>query len=307
MDIRRRRVTLAFVATVAVLLAAITTGTVNVPKSPTDTVTTPTTVSTCSVKAINAHLRKAGFEKGSYRIVTDNFKPKKSAEVFDNGAGAFSAEPVLTTAQLDKLLSATESKTALASSIVKKRLNGRSVNWVAVSFNKPVHIKGNLGVNGAVVVQLGTRKSASGDIVWLPVDPTKCQVVVGVVIRAGCGNPAKAVVPVPKPPVRHPRPCPKGQNKNANGVCVKPKSSNPTEYKYPVGKTPVPKVTTSPEAKPPVVETTHTGGNAVVDTPAKAPGTETGGTAPGATPAPTKSATPPPNEGGSNNGSVGSF
>lgn len=61
---------------------------------------------------------------------------------------------------------------------------------------------------------------------------------------------------------------------------------------------------TPPSTTEPEVITEQPGGGGVVDTPTNPPGSETGGTAPGATkpnPAPT---TPPTNEGGSNDGTV---
>jgi len=99
-------------------------------------------------------------------------------------------------------------------------------------------------------------------------------------------------------PPEPPAPCPPGQVPNDNGVCVVPKSSDPADYEYPEGKPPVPEVTTPAETTPPAVETTTTGGRGVVDTPTNPPSSETGVTAPGATPAPTTAEPLPPNEGG---------
>lgn len=97
-------------------------------------------------------------------------------------------------------------------------------------------------------------------------------------------------------------PCPPG---NEIPDCA-PKSSNPDDYVYPEGKPPV-TVNPTPDTSPPPVITEQTGGNGVVDTPTNDPGSESGVTAPDAEPAPTTPVSPPPNEGGSNDGSVGGF
>lgn len=112
----------------------------------------------------------------------------------------------------------------------------------------------------------------------------------------------------PTPPTDIPcvadcNPCPPG---NTTPSCA-PKSSNPDDYTYPDDKPPV---TANPTADstPPAVTTEQTGGGGVIDTPTNDPGTETGVTAPGADPAPTTPASPPPNEGGDNDaGDPGGF
>ena len=124
-------------------------------------------------------------------------------------------------------------------------------------------------------------------------------------IMARCGN-----IVTPAPPQLPPGctdegcpPCPPG---NTTPSCA-PKSSEPEDYVFPEGKPPV-TANPVPEATPPPVVTTQPGGGGVIDTPTNNPGSETGGTAPGATPAPTTPATPPPNQGGTNGpGDPGGF
>jgi hypothetical protein len=92
-----------------------------------------------------------------------------------------------------------------------------------------------------------------------------------------------------------------------------PKSSNIEDYQRPgtdntkdsgTGVKPkVPTVTTPAESSPPVVETTKTGNGGIVDTPTKAPGSETGIIAPGVVTPPVIGTTPrvvPPVEAGAN-------
>ena len=92
-----------------------------------------------------------------------------------------------------------------------------------------------------------------------------------------------------------------------------PKSSNPKDYKQPgddnkkdsgTGTKPKATVSTPAESAPPTVTTSKSGGEGVVDTPTNKPGSETGTTAKGASPAPSTPSAPKPNEGGSNDGVV---
>lgn len=101
--------------------------------------------------------------------------------------------------------------------------------------------------------------------------------------------------------------CAKGTVKNRNGVCVKPKPTAKVSWFYPSDKPPVPKLTTPPDKSPPAVETSRVGGGGVTDNPTKTPSSESGVTAPSASPAPTTPRPTPSNEGGSNNGTVGGF
>jgi len=101
--------------------------------------------------------------------------------------------------------------------------------------------------------------------------------------------------------------CAKGLVKNRNQVCVKPNPSSTIHWVYPSGKPSLPRVTTPPEKSPPAVETTRVGGGGVIDNPTNSPSSESGVTAPSASPAPTTPRPTPSNEGGSNNGVVGGF
>jgi len=292
-----------------------------------------------SYAAVATWLNDKGFTPDSYELSLTGFDPEKGTEAWEAGSDAFASQPILNLDQLNTLLQAKHGREGRAAHIIANRLEGREVTPVAIMFNSRVNIEGNLGVNSGQVVNLGTRKSHKGDVVWVFVDQTTCQVVGGVVVRGGCGNPGKNVVP-PQPPgpppppppppppgptetptpkpsptvtvtpasTPTPTPCPPGQNVNVNGVCVVPKPTDPSAYPHPSDKPVVPPVTTPPEAAPPVVATQVPGGNGVVDSPTKAPGAQTGVTAPGASPAPTQTPTyTPPNEGGSNNGGVSGF
>ena len=93
--------------------------------------------------------------------------------------------------------------------------------------------------------------------------------------------------------------CPPGQVGTPPN-CLTPKSDDPDDYTYPDGKPPV--HTSGPaDTKPPTVHTHHNGGGGVDDSPTKPPGSETGGTAPGADPPRDNHPTQPP-EGGDGSG-----
>lgn len=134
-------------------------------------------------------------------------------------------------------------------------------------------------------------------------------------------TPTETPTPAPSPPAPPVAPatassppptvivgCPSGQTTNANGVCVEPKPQDTTVYPVPTAKPTVPAVTV-PAQTPAPVATSVPGGNGVIDSPTKAPGSETGSNAPGASPAPlTPQPTPTPSKvGGSNSGTVTGF
>lgn len=331
MERRRAAAALSSVALLALLLTLL------LPKVQT---TTPTVAPCDPAVVVSTWLTEKGFAENSFKISLTGFQTRKGSESQSAGSDAFASNPVLSLEQLNQLLSAKTGSAGKAAKIIKKRLDGRTVTPVAVMFLAPVNIEGNLGINGGNVVNLGTRKSAKHDVVWLFVDQANCQVIDNLVVRAGCGNPGGTVVPpvkpekpkkpkvtpsaspsssaspspsetptTPPPPPPPPPPiCPPGQNVNPNGVCVNPKPGWPGAYTYPSGKPPAPQVTTPAETVPPPVQTQKPGGNGVVDSPTKPPGSETGVTAPGATPAPTTTPSAiPSNEGGSNNGNVAGF
>ena len=320
---RRRAAALAAVALCGLLLSLL------IPKYG----TAPPAASCDSAAVVSAWLIEKGFDENSFKISLKGFKTQQGSESRSAGSDAFMSTPVLTLEELNKLLDARSGNpgnAGKAAKIINDRLDGRKATPVAVMFLEPVNIEGNLGVNSDSVVNLGTRKSAKYDVVWVFVDQANCQVIDNLVVRAGCGNPGEDVVPpqppgptpppppppgptetptpTPTDPTQTPTPCPQGQNVNVNGVCVEPKPTNPSAYPHPSGKPVVPPVTTPPEATPPVVATQAPGGNGVIDSPTKAPGSQSGVTAPGAIPAPTSPpASTPPNEGGSNNGGVSGF
>lgn len=316
---RRRAGALTAVALIALLLTLLLP---NFKFSETPT-PTPTPCKTGDpVKVVSAWLIDKGFDADSFKVSLKGFNPPKGSEAYNNGShGNFADNPVLNIKQLNRLLRAKTGSDGIAAAIIADRVNGRNAIPVAVMFTGKVNIEGNLGVSGGKATDLGTRRSAAGDVVWVFVDQSNCDIIAGIVVRAGCGNPGKDVhppdpgpkpgptptpTPTPSPtPTPTPKPtptCPPGQNVNVNGICVEPKSPDPSDYTYPSGKPSVPPVTTPPENSPPPVETEKPGGGGVTDSPTKPPGSESGVTAPGASPAPTTAPSPPPNEGGNNSG-----
>jgi len=123
-------------------------------------------------------------------------------------------------------------------------------------------------------------------------------------VKSRVGICVKSQTQTPKPSKSS---CPKGLNKNRNDVCVMPNPTSTLDWVYPSGKPSLPRVTTPPEESPPVVETSRAGGGGVVDNPTNSPSSESGVTAPSASPAPTTPRPTPSNEGGSNDGVVGGF
>ena len=128
-------------------------------------------------------------------------------------------------------------------------------------------------------------------------------------------EPPVVTPPPTKPPVDTPK-CPWNPALPPDSPkCLQPKSKNPDDYRQPgdggkgpdVGtgtKPPAPVTPVQPAPEP--VQTEAPGGGGIIDTPTKPPGSETGVTAPGATPPPTQAPTtpPPPNEGGDNDGVI---
>jgi len=249
--------------------------------------------------AVSNHLEEAGFAEGTFVVNPTNQLTTGDAATH-RGDAAFNQAGIYSNEALADYLSSNDPNAAKAQEIINERLAGRTVSWVPVYFAVAVNIEGNLGIGGEGVVSFGTTNSGAGELIWFPVDQANCQVVDGLIIRAGCANPGDRVVPVC---TENCTPCPPG---NTIPSCA-PKSSNPDDYTYPDGKPPV-TVTTPPESSPPPVVTEQTGGGGVVDTPTNDPGSETGVTAPGSDPAPTTPSIPPVNQGGDNGaGDPGGF
>lgn len=178
----------------------------------------------------------------------------------------------------------------------------------------------NSGVDNGVVVGAtnaginGDRKAikitlSDGREIWIM---SRCGNIVTIGLPPVPSGPTdQPPVPAPAPT---PTPCPPGEVVNVNGTCVVPKSSDPTHYRQPgdsgkgadvgTGTKPAATVSTPAEAAPPTVVTSVPGGGGVVDTPTKAPASETGVVAPGADPAPATASPAPISVGGSNNGGV---
>ncbi|HUC96125.1 MAG TPA: hypothetical protein VMR16_00470 [Candidatus Saccharimonadales bacterium] len=171
----------------------------------------------------------------------------------------------------------------------------------------------NTGIENGMVVGSATP-GISGDLRAIQItfrDGRK------VWVMARCGNPVTL-----KEVFKHGKTDEHGDHHKDQPKCTKnckpkppltPKSSNPKDYKQPgddntrdsgTGTKPKATVSTPAESTPPTVNTSKSGGGGVIDTPTNKPGSETGTTANGASPAPSAPSTPKPNEGGSNNGVV---
>ena len=167
------------------------------------------------------------------------------------------------------------------------------------AFNSGVDSKGNPVVDSSA----GLRGNTKAVEYTLP-DGSK------VYIMVRCGNPVFPSPPkgVPHGPTDNPPPpkkCPPGQV-GTPPDCLQPKSGDAKDYPYPAGK---PSVTApgSGDSTPPKVKTSQPGGGGVTDSPTKPPGSETGGTAPGATEPRETTPTQPPEGDGTNDGTVGGF
>lgn len=147
----------------------------------------------------------------------------------------------------------------------------------------------NSGVENNTVVG-ASKAGINGDVKSIKITLPDGSVVW---IMWRCGNIVITVIPSVPP----------GKTDNV----LTPKSSNPKDYKQPgddstkdsgTGTKPkVPVVTTPAESTPPTVITSQTGSSGVVDTPTNKPSSETGVTAPGATPPVSTTPVPSPEPG----------
>ena len=287
----------------------------------------PAATTTSEKKSVDAFakakevMKANGWKESDYRIEAIDPKVDKST----TGEGAFNLQGVKSSEELTTYLkSGREGSSELVNKIikdadVKKEVVLDSSNWVAIQSNIPFDYPGNTGLKKGEVVNLGSKDGFSGDIFFLFISPNSDK---SVGVRGACANPQTQIPTPGKPVIPEVTPTP------TPGLT--PKSSNPADYKKPgddntkdsgIGTKPkVPVVTTAPEATPPVFikqqATVVRNGRVIIDTPTATPGSETGTTAPGATPVvvtmptvpasttPSIPSTPPVNEGGTNNGTV---
>lgn len=179
-------------------------------------------------------------------------------------------------------------------------------------------VKSVTGDTGTMTVVVGAdQPGISGDRKAIRIELEDGTVIW---VMARCGNiVTEAKPPLPPGPTDEKDACPNisGNQPSVpdgyikkNNKCLEQKSTDVNDYRRPgddgagadVGtgtKPRVPTVTTPAETTPPAVKTeTSSGGNGVTDSVTKSPGTETGVTAPGASPAPTTKPSLPPDEGG---------
>jgi hypothetical protein len=227
---------------------------------------------------VKAHLEDLGFAPGSFEI--NPTAPIRAADAASTrGPAAFNQDGVYSNEQLKAYLASTDPNAAVAQGKINEILAGRTVSWVPVYFATAIDIVGNLGIDASGVFSANTM-SGAGELIWFPVSQADCKVIDGLVLRAGCGNPATNVQP---PCIREGSctpPCPPG---NTNSDCA-PKDPK-VSVTPPPGWTPLPLDPIEPTLPaPPAVPFDPT--TPIVDDPGPSV------PVPGASPAPTNEPAP---------------
>ncbi len=161
-------------------------------------------------------LRNQGFKDGQFVIGQDKIDWSAS-EANQRGSTAFSSKTPKSASELTKQLASKEVKAQTALVSLEKQAGATEAqmldakNWVPAQFKVKSEWPGNTSYQNGAVVSAGTRKSDTGDVVWLFVHPDVCvQVMNGQVPpenavtadRAGCGNPQTSLpTPVGGKPV----------------------------------------------------------------------------------------------------------
>jgi len=249
-----------------------------------DTPTTP------AVQAVIDDLHENGWDDDDY-VLNEEVDP--SLDKSTAGGGAFCDNPIRNVSEMLEFL---ESGTVRANALLDKILTQSggtkaevfdSNNWVIVQSLVPFEYRGNTMISGGLVVEAGERDGEAGEIFFGFYSPSSGKVVF---VRGACAN-AQVYTPAPIIPTDNGDGDDDDDEDDDDGL--KPKSSNPADYKQPgdgnerdsgTGTRPPSKVTTPAEATPPVVVTEKPGGGGVVDTPTNPPASESGVVAPGATP-----------------------
>lgn len=165
---------------------------------------------------VKAHLEDLGFAPGTFEI--NHTAPLSDADAgSQRGDAAFNQAGVYSNEELQAYLSSTDPNAAMAQGKINEILGDRKVSWVPVYFKTAIDIEHNLGVTSDGVMDFGTTQQGAGEKIWFPVDQSNCRVVNGLVIRAGCGNPAATVVPACIREGSCTPPCPPG---NTNPNCA---------------------------------------------------------------------------------------
>ncbi|MEI7539616.1 MAG: hypothetical protein WCJ36_02505 [Candidatus Saccharibacteria bacterium] len=277
----------AFLAAGIVYIGPMFQSTASTKIQPPATIVTTPVDKTAQLAKVKETMATAGWSESDYKVV--DIDPTKDQST--GGDGSFDKNGIRDpNSMVTFLKSGQEASNALLGKIQKETDSKYAditnpENWVVIQSNAPFKYTGNTGYKNGTVVNVGSKDGKSGDIFMLFVSPKLDKVTS---VRGACANPQNNIpVLTPKSSNINDYQRPGTDNTTDSGTGVKPK---------------VPTVTTPAESSPPVVETTKTGNGGIIDTPTKTPGSETGTTAPGATP-PTNGTTPrviPPVEAGAN-------
>jgi hypothetical protein len=160
-------------------------------------------------------LRNRGFTDAQFVMGEDKIN-WSAPEANERGDAAFSNETPKTAAAVVEELSSDKPKPKAAREALLKQSGATAEqlqdpnNWVPAQLNTESDWEGNTAYQNGTAVKVATRESASGDVVWLFVNPDVCvQVVNGQAPpedavtghRAGCGNPQLELPKPAKPPV----------------------------------------------------------------------------------------------------------
>lgn len=188
---KRWPIVVAILALVAVIGGAVFFSSLNGNKLPWESSARAATPTECVVQYLTSDAQQ--WVEGEH--FTTDLTVSDGDAIFTAGSDAFHTDgPVFSSEQLEQYLADDDARAQLASQEVQNRLAGKDVQWVGIKFLVPIQIEGNLGTNGSEIINYGTTSSEVGDVIFFPVDEN-CQVVEGVIIRAGCGNPATRIIP----------------------------------------------------------------------------------------------------------------
>jgi len=302
-----------------VLLIAVSNGSTHpADASPSPSVSVSDNSASTKVDKI---LHDAGWVKTDYRLAAIDPSIDKST----SASGAFTTTALKNAEDtINFLKSGTKSADALfikildATNATTKEVLNES-NWVAVQSLTDFNYPGNTLFKDGTTVNAGRRNGSAGDIFLVFVSPTTGKFIA---VRGACGNP-QTFVPVPNNPVPSPSPSTSPRPSPSPSPTPSwppypspspswppyypspsPKSPDPSDYPPPSAKPPV-SASPSSDTTPPVVITVTQNPNGIVDSSTKSPGSETGVTAPSASPAstsPKPSAEPSVNPSTGNNG-----
>jgi hypothetical protein len=282
---RSRRKAVPIIIGALLLVAALVLAFLFWPKA--GLFTSPEARAASATDCVVEHLTTQGWVQGT--DFTTDLTVQDGDEIFSSGASAFSANPIFSTAELSEFLKSGDARAELATQVVQSAVGDKDVQWVGIKYLVPIQIEGNLGTDGATVVDFGTRNSGAGEIIFYPVDMANCQVIEGIIIRAGCGNPGKGVVPPCRENCEPPE-CPAG---NEIPKCA-PKPGDPDEW---VGGDGIDVDAGEYTGEDPPEVTTEETNNGVTDNANQDPGSETGGNAGGDANTGDRDPAPPPEDG----------